>query len=641
MESTSNSEEEDQDPDPSMTIRITKELKCPHEIQFNKCTACQTKCENNVYKVSCIHRRTAYTCEKCYRFLVNEKNLPLFIYICKDLENLKKVREKNLSMLQTIYNDYASELPFEDLYSYLINKEKYQKGIDVKFKFSRYFKCQHNILISDCKNCLPTKIKDLNEIFKSKCLHRITIPECNHCRNLFFILKKEKEHTQADLITDRDYITLNDYYKLYPSTSIQKRNIPKSDTNKKKKIDNINQVKEITKPIVTTENTSPTKRNFNVLTSEELTKTELPEGKKKEENKKNINNNKINKDTVSNINQPEIITQNNPEQKNKKQNSKNINFMKPPPIYIINENIEPLKKILTEYGIKENVFKQAPNKQIKILIKSEDDYKETLKRLQNLEIKFYTFQPFNGKTTKRLIRGLPVDFGIENIKYKLEELINDLKIKNIRQIYHPTTKTPLPLFEINVKLQGKITETLENVKKLENFDIQIGKIDPKYIDIPICKTCLNYGHTKRYCFVGITCIICTGPHFSTVCPKSLIAKEKNSKITPTCLHCKEPHFSTWKGCKYYKKLRKAKLEKLKKQTESSNNKNKEPNNDNSLNQNKESIEINNNNNKEIQTLKEQIKKLTAFYVEEFAYLNNRITSLLEEIYELKELKKIN
>lgn len=187
-----------------------------------------------------------------------------------------------------------------------------------------------------------------------------------------------------------------------------------------------------------------------------------------------------------------------------------------------------------------------------------------LQKFIDLGVKFYTFQ-FFWREIHQAVRGLPINYEIGKIKTNFEDLVTDLEIKNIRQLYQVASKTLLPLFEISFRSSKKITEKLEKTKILDNIEICIERINPKYVEIPICKSCLNYGHTKRYCKIGITCIICNGPRFSTECPVSIKAKEENTKIIPICFHCKESHFTTWKGCKFYKKFRKATLKNYKKQ----------------------------------------------------------------------------
>nr|XP_018912213.1 PREDICTED: nucleic-acid-binding protein from mobile element jockey-like [Bemisia tabaci] len=608
--------------------------------------------EHGITNLECRHNYIAYMCKLCYALILFKDEqqgdtdfLPYLVSFCRSSLNLQLLKKKYTYVYDFLIKKHPELLVEQEPSVSEENKPSSSEPIkestpqtelnsvknkpildsDNKFKFSASCKCQHNIEMTKCKNCNPI---NLDELKKSKCLHLIPIIECNHCKNLILILRKEKDRTRVKFIQDKDYIPYTEYDKLYNLNPNPKKNNTYSNSKKRKtdpELDDILKEKNQKKKIEGEGNKKDTdippgnnnnKRDFKILESQE--EMEL------EQNEQEIDKTELNEKIRNDDTARKFESEEKPEQEKKEDK---VNYKKPPPIFITNEDPESVRELLIGYEIKEYTLKKVSDKQVKVILKTEVDYRKFLQKLHDMEVKFYTFQFPSCKTTKRILRGLPSDYEIDKIKSKFKDMATDLELKNIRQIYHIVTKTPLPLFELSFKLQSKISERLEKIKNMDNFEISLEKIDPKFIEIPICKICLNYGHTKRFCSMGITCIICTGSHFSSECPISLKAKEDNKKVTPICLHCKESHFTTWKGCNYYKKLRKAKLEKFRKQKEFG--KGEHPVCENGTPKN-----VNNPDGIEIKKLNNQLKSLEEKFEKEISLLNKTIDLLKNEIINL-------
>lgn len=622
---------------PEPKIFLSDRLICQHNKRITNCRPCL---DMKFTDIKCEHQLDTFLCEQCFTLIYyydEDDGTTRIPYIAislgdfspQNLEFIKNEREPIYNYLETHFPLFfptptpvpplddtsapstsaatlASENSTADT---LLEQEKnLMSSLEVqkvprKFNFSKNCKCQHNEKVFLCSLCHP---KNLNDIKNIKCLHLIPIIECNHCKNLITILKKESEKIALKLISDKDYIPLSEYDKLYPfinpnrkKNSINEDKI--NDNNKKRKIEK------------NTDNTVSNEKN----------------PRNKPENQDNKNTETLNEIGTNNkrnfrvLETEEMEIESKNAQTTEEQIITSEKETKPPPIFVLNENLISLREILTGYEI-EYSSKKLLNDQIKLTFKNESEYRKTLQKLHDLEIKFYTFKPSCGKVVKRIIRGLPINYEPEKIKSNIEELKLGLKVRNIRQIYHKINKQPLPLFEISFLAQVKCTEKLEKIEKLDNFAINFEKFNPKYIEIPLCKSCLSYGHTKRYCSVGIICIICNGPHFSTQCPESIKAKEENTKVIPKCLHCSESHFTTWKGCKFYKQLKKARLEKIKKQSDRYNDNEKEG---------RENIQL--------KQVNEQIKNLELKFEKEISLLNKIIDALKNEVSKLNsKLKSI-
>ncbi|CAH0395976.1 unnamed protein product [Bemisia tabaci] len=305
--------------------------------------------------------------------------------------------------------------------------------------------------------------------------------------------------------------------------------------------------------------------------------------------------------------------------------------IRPPPIFIKETNLEKIKIHLLALNIseKEVILKTVSRSKTKLMIKSEELYKQFLAYLNLKEIEYYTFQNFHGKIAKRLIKGLPVNYDKDRLKKELD-MLEFIEIKNVTQISHRITNAPLPLFRIDFRWYNKIWEKLEKIQKIDNYDVTFEAMDISLMEIPICKNCLNYGHTKRYCKLKITCIICNGHHFSDKCTLVEKARLENTPIRPKCLHCGEAHFSTWKGCNFYKKMRKQKIDYYKKQNELNTDKNKQTKTD------KRGSEANESNkDDEIKRLRNQIQTMETEHRNERLQFMEEINSLKKEIQEIK------
>lgn len=115
-----------------------------------------------------------------------------------------------------------------------------------------------------------------------------------------------------------------------------------------------------------------------------------------------------------------------------------------PPITIKNKDKWVI--ISNQLSIRKIIYTKAKNtpQGIKIEPASADDYRAASKWLKQEGIEFFTYALPDDKPLRVVIRGLPIEVDIEDIKVSLEE--EHLQILNIHRLKKFITKTPMPLY---------------------------------------------------------------------------------------------------------------------------------------------------------------------------------------------------
>jgi hypothetical protein len=88
---------------------------------------------------------------------------------------------------------------------------------------------------------------------------------------------------------------------------------------------------------------------------------------------------------------------------------------------------------------------------------------------------------------------------------------------------------------------------LHHTEYLQNMRIQIEPPHQRRSNIPQCKRCQAFFHTKGYCAHRLRCVKCGKSHSTEqgTLPKTHPA---------TCLHCGESHAASYRGCKVYQEV---------------------------------------------------------------------------------------
>ncbi|GFY54077.1 uncharacterized protein TNIN_321321 [Trichonephila inaurata madagascariensis] len=93
---------------------------------------------------------------------------------------------------------------------------------------------------------------------------------------------------------------------------------------------------------------------------------------------------------------------------------------------------------------------------IKIEAQTADDHRDITNYLTSKNLQYYVIEPPSNRPLKLVIKGLPADIDPEDIKNDL--ISKGIKIEKIAQLKKFTTKTPLPIFMIEVTRDENVND---------------------------------------------------------------------------------------------------------------------------------------------------------------------------------------
>lgn len=223
-------------------------------------------------------------------------------------------------------------------------------------------------------------------------------------------------------------------------------------------------------------------------------------------------------------------------------NADKINL--PPPIFIqaqLNFNTFCIK--LKEITDSTSFSCKTTTKGVKLQTFSSDSYRSVVKFLKNENVSFHSFQSKESKPLRVVIRNLHPSTDKDYIIKELSEL--GFQVMNITNVLQKSTKTPLPLFFIDlVQSQSNL-----EIFKLNSLCFSKVKVEAPYTkkEIPQCQRCQSYGHTRSYCNHTPRCVRCGDTHDSSECQKSRNDPAK-------CALCGGSHPANYRGCQSYKDI---------------------------------------------------------------------------------------
>lgn len=220
-----------------------------------------------------------------------------------------------------------------------------------------------------------------------------------------------------------------------------------------------------------------------------------------------------------------------------------------PPIFVPNVNNVPAMIKFLKEALKTEDFeiKSLANDKIKITPKTPNTYREIIKHLSANSHVYYTYQLKQERAYRVVLRHIHHTVDVKDIKAALLE--KDHKVRNIINVRHRLTKSPLPLFFVDLEPKPNNKEVFK-INRLLNCVVAF---EPPRLkrEIVQCKNCQRYEHTRSYCAYPYRCVKCGKEHDPDKC-----LKEKQSQ--PTCALCEGNHPANYKGCKVYQEILKRK-----------------------------------------------------------------------------------
>ena len=193
---------------------------------------------------------------------------------------------------------------------------------------------------------------------------------------------------------------------------------------------------------------------------------------------------------------------------------------------------------------------------VKIQPTSTEKYLPIVEELKKRNTHFHAYQRKEDKGFKALLKSMHPSVDINDLKTEIETFNHKvIKISNIR---NRITKTPLPLFYIEIEVKNNNKE-IYNITRLLNTVVSF-EPPRKKRDIPQCLNCQEFGHTKNYCFKIPVCVKCANNHLTKDCQ----IKEKIKEVV--CANCSGNHPASYKGCTARKQLQQKLFPRLREKT---------------------------------------------------------------------------
>ncbi|CAH2008796.1 unnamed protein product [Acanthoscelides obtectus] len=150
-----------------------------------------------------------------------------------------------------------------------------------------------------------------------------------------------------------------------------------------------------------------------------------------------------------------------------------------------------LSRMMNNKGIKFSKARTAGNS-VKVFTNTPADYRQLVALLDSIKRPFFTYQLKEDKMDQRVIRGLPKEMSVNDIKEDLAS--QGIADAEVQQMTSRTTKKPLPLFLVKTKMPEKLLEIQRLTMLTVSFERKKKSTEPSQ-----CYRCQRYGHTQRNC----------------------------------------------------------------------------------------------------------------------------------------------
>lgn len=205
-------------------------------------------------------------------------------------------------------------------------------------------------------------------------------------------------------------------------------------------------------------------------------------------------------------------------------------------IFMPVENNEVLMKSI--HKIAPTFEAKLIGKFIHIFLYTHQDFTRTLQLLTEQGVSHRFNDPSLGKPVKFVLRGLPHSTSTDLISHSLTAV--GLKPVSIAYMKNSKTRTPMPLFVVDLYPTEKIDETLSKLTSINHLPVSFKPFIRR--KPPTCHRCQAYFHSSLTCRLPYRCVICSGPHPSKDC------KVRGQPDKFKCCHCNGKHTANYSKC---------------------------------------------------------------------------------------------
>lgn len=233
---------------------------------------------------------------------------------------------------------------------------------------------------------------------------------------------------------------------------------------------------------------------------------------------------------------------------------------KPPPIFIpdvgnVQAMIQTFESVVTTDDFS---YKCVNNNSVKILPKSADIYRILVRKLNDGNVSFHTYQLKQERAYRVVLKNMHYSVDTNELKTALGQLGHT--VRNIKNVIQSSTKKPLSMFFIDLEPSPN-NKQIFNVQYLLHAKI-VFEPPHKKKEVVQCKRCQQYGHTKSYCRHPFKCVKCGKDHDTSAC-------DKDASTPAVCALCGGDHPANYKGCSVYKSIQSLTNPRLRNRTENS------------------------------------------------------------------------
>lgn len=210
--------------------------------------------------------------------------------------------------------------------------------------------------------------------------------------------------------------------------------------------------------------------------------------------------------------------------------------VKPEPIYLkLTTNWRDIVSKINS-TLNYEINKKVQGELLKIFPKDVEEFRTIQNYLSVQNCEFFTMKLKSERPRKVIIKGVPKDIPIEEVKSELVKL--NYSIHRVSQLKNYKTKLPMPIFLIDV-LPNSDFKTIYDITTFLGFFVTVEAY--KFKGTKQCYRCQKFNHSSDNCTLNPICLKCAGEHLTNTCTVT-----ERDKIK--CINCQGNHTANYGGC---------------------------------------------------------------------------------------------
>ncbi|GBO02144.1 hypothetical protein AVEN_167543-1 [Araneus ventricosus] len=182
---------------------------------------------------------------------------------------------------------------------------------------------------------------------------------------------------------------------------------------------------------------------------------------------------------------------------------------------------------------------------IKIFPETQQKHTEISNFCRTQGYDFHVIKPVSKRLVKAVIKHLPPDHDVNNIKYFLKNELN-FPVERVIQLTKLRTRKLLPFYLVELQRTPK-SEEIFQIKHVNYLKVEVERYKGRNI-VNQCYKCNWYHHKAGECESKVRCLKCAGPHETNKCSIT------DRIINPKCINCGETgHVASFRGCSAFPK----------------------------------------------------------------------------------------